>query len=90
MARLSDSVAPLVKMISLGGGADQIGNLLARFIHGLLGDPAELVIAAGGVAEVLREIGQHRVEDPRVHLRRRVIIEINGRLHFVLQFLLMT
>ena len=62
-------------------GADQIGNLLARFIHRLLGHPAELVIAAGGIAEVLREIGQHRLEDAGVHLRGRVIVEINGRLH---------
>ena len=82
MARLSDSVAPLVKMISRGDGADQIRNLLARLVHGLLGHPAELVIAAGGIAEIFGEIGHHRVEDPRVHLRRRVIIEINRRLHF--------
>ena len=65
----------------LRGGADQIRNLLARFVHRLLGHPAELVIAAGGVAEILGEIGQHRVEDPRVHRRRRVIVEINRRLH---------
>ncbi len=66
-----------------GGGADEIGDLLARFIHGLLGLPAEFVIAAGGVTEVFGEVGQHRVEDARVHPRRRVIVEINGRLHFL-------
>ena len=76
-------MAPLVKMISRGGGSDQIGDLFARFVHSLLGHPAEFVVAAGGVAEVLREIGQHRVEDARVHLRGRVIIEINGRLHIL-------
>ena len=53
MARLSDSVAPLVKMISRGAGSDQIRNLLSCFIDRLLGDPAEFVVSAGRIPEVL-------------------------------------
>src|SRR6185312_8010773 len=64
-----------------GGGADEVGDLFAGLVHGLFGDPAELVIAAGGIAEVLREVGQHGVENARVHRRRRVVVEINGCLH---------
>ena len=65
-----------------GRGADEVGDLFAGFVYGLLGHPAELVIAAGGVAEVFGEVGQHRVENAGVHARGRVIIEIYGRLHF--------
>ena len=64
-------------------GADEVCNLLAGFIDRLFGHPAELMIAAGGVAEVFGEVRQHRVENAGVHTRRRVIVEINGRLHFV-------
>ena len=35
-------------------GADQIGDLLARVLHRFFGFPAERVVAARGVAEVLR------------------------------------
>ncbi len=58
-------------------GADQIGNLFARFIHGLFGFPAEFMVAAGGVAEMFGEVGEHRVEDARIHSRGGVIVEIN-------------
>ena len=37
-----------------GGGADQVRDLLARFLDRFLGFPAEAVIAAGGVAESLQ------------------------------------
>ena len=40
IARLFDSVAPLVKMISCGVGADQIRNLLAGFFDRLLPLPS--------------------------------------------------
>ena len=35
-------------------GADQARDLLARVVDGLLGLPAERVVAAGGVAELAR------------------------------------
>jgi hypothetical protein len=82
MARLSDSVAPLVKMISRGVAPIRSAICLRALSTACFGFPAELVIAAGGVAEVLGEVGQHRVENARVHPRGGVIIEINGRLHF--------
>ena len=37
----------------LGGGADQLGNLLARRFDGLLRLPAKGVVAAGRVAELV-------------------------------------
>ena len=41
IARLSVSVAPLVKTISFGVGADQLRDLLARLLDRFLGLPAE-------------------------------------------------
>ena len=67
-------------------GADEIRDLLARRVDGLLGGPAERMVPAGGVAEMLREERQHRVHDTRIDGRRRVIVEINRKFdgHFVL------
>ena len=62
MARLSLSVAPQVKTISLAVGADQLGDLLAGVLDRLLGLPAERVVPARGVAELAGEIRQHRFE----------------------------
>ena len=39
-------------------------------------DPAEPVAAAGGVAEFLTEVRQHRLEHARIDRRRGVVIEI--------------
>ena len=47
-------------------GADELGDLLAGLLDGRLGLPAERVVAAGGVAELLGEVRQHRLDDPRV------------------------
>ncbi len=63
----------------LGVGADEIRDLLARLVDGLLGRPSERMVPAGGVAEMLGEVGQHRVHDTRIHGRRRVIVEINRK-----------
>ena len=65
----------------LGAGADQLGNLLARLFHRLLGHPAELVVAAGGIAEVLAEVRQHRFQHPRIHRRGGVVIHVDRQLH---------
>src|SRR5450432_2908508 len=46
----------------------------------LLGRPPEAVRAAGRVAEDLGEVRQHRLDDARVHLRRRVIVHVDGEL----------
>ena len=47
----------------LGGGADELGDLLAGLLDGLLGLPAEGVVAAGGVAELGAEVGHHRLRE---------------------------
>ena len=50
----------------LAVAADQRGDLPARVLDRGLGGPAEDVVAAGGVAEVLREERQHRLDDARI------------------------
>src|SRR6267378_1614304 len=69
----------------LGRGADQRSDLGARVLHRFFAGPAERVIAACGVAELLREIGQHRVDNTRVHRGGRVIVHVNRQLdsHFL-------
>ena len=59
-ARLHDSVAPLVKMISPGFARKQCAELVARIVNG------RARFAAGGVdtgwiAEMATEIRQHRL-----------------------------
>ena len=60
--------------------ADQIGDLLARLLDRLFGFPAERMVAAGGVAEVLGEVRQHRLDDARIDRRRRVIVHVDRKL----------
>ena len=49
----------------LGGGADELGDLLAGDLDRLLRLPAELVVAAGGVAELAGEVRHHRLQHAR-------------------------
>ncbi len=65
----------------LRGRADQLGDALARLLHRLLGHPAELVVAAGGVAEVLGEVGQHLLHHARIGARGGVVVHVDGQLH---------
>src|SRR6266403_3078990 len=69
----------------LGRGADQRSDLGARVLHRFFAGPAERVITACGVAEFLREIGQHRVANTRIHRGGRVIVHVNRQLdsHFL-------
>ena len=66
-------------------GVDQRSDLLARGFDGFFAGPAEAVIAAGGVAKLLGEIGQHRFHDARIDGRGRVIVHVNRQLdrHFL-------
>ena len=64
----------------LGVGADQIGDLLARLFDRLFGFPPERMVAARRVAEVLREVRQHRLDDARIDRRRRVIVHVDRKL----------
>jgi len=61
----------------LGGGADELGDLLARDFDGLLGFPAEGVVAAGRVAKLVGEIRHHRFQNPRVKRAGGVIIHVD-------------
>ena len=77
MARLFDSVAPEVKMISRGFGADGRGDLLAGALDGLGRLPAEAMGDACRVAVKLSEIRQHRLDDPGIGPRRRMVVEVD-------------
>jgi hypothetical protein len=61
-------------------GAEQRRQALTRDAHGLFGDPAEGVVAARGVAELLREVRQHLLEHARVDGRGRVVVHVNREL----------
>ena len=68
-------------MISFAVRADEFGDLLARRLDGLLGFPAEGVVAAGRVAETCGEERQHRFQHPRIQRAGGVVIHINGQVH---------
>ncbi len=60
------------------GRADQLRDTLARQLDCFFRHPSKGVIAAGGVAELLCEVGQHFFENPRIHGRGRVIVHVDG------------
>ena len=81
MARLLLSVAPLVKMISLPPAPISSAICSRALLDGLLGLPAEGVVAAGGVAELLGEVRQHRLDHARVAPRRGVVVQVDRQFH---------
>jgi len=62
MARLLDSVPPEVKMMSAGSAATWAATLGASEIDGGGRPPAAGRVVAGGVAVLVAQVGQHRVE----------------------------
>ena len=64
----------------LGGAADERGDLLACLVDGLLGFPAEAVIARSGVAEDAGEVGHHGFEHARVERGGGVVVHVDGQL----------
>ena len=66
----------------LARSADQRADLIARRLDRLLGRPAEAVRSAGGVAEHLREVRQHRLEHARIDRRGRVVVHVDGELQY--------
>ena len=65
-------------------GADQCGDFFACRLDGLFRFPAELVIAACGIAEMIREIRHHGIKHARIERSRRVIVHVNRQLnHFL-------
>src|SRR5262249_35688681 len=79
------------EIVALGGAAreddflgirtDQHGNLLTRLFHGLFGLPAENVVSARGVAELLREVREHRLHHARIGPRGGVVVHVNRELN---------
>jgi len=65
------------------GRADQLGDSFARQLHRFFRHPSKRVIAAGGVAELLHEVGQHFFENPRIHGRGRMIVHVDRQLDAV-------
>ena len=63
------------------GRADQLGDTLARGLDAFFGSPSKGVIAAGSIAELLHEVGQHLFEDTRVHRCGGVVVHVDGQLH---------
>ena len=61
-------------------GADDLRDLIPRAVDGVLGLPAERVVPARRVAELLGEVGNHRLDDPWVYGRRRLRIHENREL----------
>ena len=80
MARLSLSVAPEVKMISFEVAPISLAMRSRACFDRLLGHPAEFVIAAGGVAVGLGEVGQHRLHNARIGARGGVVVHVDGQL----------
>ena len=65
----------------LGRRADQLGDALARGLNALFGGPSEGVVAAGGVAELLDEVGQHLFQHPGIHRGGGMVVHVDGQLH---------
>ena len=61
----------------LGGATDELRDLFARLVHGLLGFPAEAVVAAGGVAEDAGEVGHHGFEHTRIERCGRMVVHVD-------------
>jgi len=79
IARLSDSGRAAREDDFLRVGTDEIGHLLARLLDRFFRLPAERMVAAGGVAEVLREVRHHRFEHARIDRRRSVIVHVDRK-----------
>ena len=73
-------MAPEVKMISLVVAPISLAMRSRAVFHGLFRRPSEGVIAAGRVAELLREVGQHLFQHPRIHRGGGVVVHVDGQL----------
>jgi hypothetical protein len=62
-------------------GTDQSRYLLPPAVHRRLRLPPEGVVAATRVPELLREVGQHRLDHPRIHRGGGVRVHEDGELH---------
>ena len=81
IARLFDSVAPLVKMISFGFAPIRSATCLRAVSTASSASQPNAWLRLAGVAEVLGEVRQHRLEHPRIDGRRGVIVHVDRKLH---------
>ncbi len=58
-------------------GADGGGDRVARLVDGGASFVAESVAHAAGVAVLLAEVGEHRLDDARVDPRRGVVVHVD-------------
>jgi hypothetical protein len=75
-----DLAGVLVAALALDAGADQPGDLGPGLVDRLLCLPAERVAAAGGVAEVLGKVRQHRLDHPRIGAGGGVVVQVDRQL----------
>ena len=81
MARLSLSVAPEVKTISCGRGADGSSDLAAGLLHcAAASQPKEWLLLAA-LPKRDGEEGQHGFQHARVERRGGMVIQINRKLN---------
>src|SRR5581483_3701103 len=66
-----------------GSCADQLRDLLTRRFYARFRGPTRGVVAAGGIAEAIGEVGKHFFQYARIHGRGRVIIHVDGQLDSV-------
>ena len=66
-------------------GAYQCRHLLPGLDDGLFAFPAKGMAAAGRIAKLFREIGQHSVDYARVTGRGGIIVEVDGELYHTLR-----
>ena len=64
-----------------GIGIQQVGDMLARLLHGLLRLPAIGMAARGRIAEAFAKIGNHCLRDARVDGRGGPIVHIDWKMN---------
>src|SRR5262245_12808832 len=64
------------------GCVNQPGDLLPRYVDGRFALPPKGMTPARRIAELFPKVGQHGFQYPRIHRSGRMIIHINGSLHF--------
>ncbi len=64
-----------------GGCADERGDLASGAANGLVSLPPIRVLPARGIAELLGEVRQHRLEHARIDRCRGVVVEIDRLCH---------
>ena len=61
--------------------ADERCHLLPGLLHRRLGPPSEGMVPRRRVAKVLAQVGQHRLQHPRVERGRGMVIHVDGQAH---------